>query len=153
MKVKFIGFGGYIDTPVYENENGRLFFDANNGYGELDLHTGAYRDKDCPDDICGEPGYRVTEPIECDEPYKVNPRAFDYSMLGRYKSDCDYFLGNGNGYEDHLYFHSVEKQIAEMRKLHDSFADNEKPEWLTMEQIDDYEKKMLKLKEGKSNGR
>lgn len=33
MKVKYIGMGGYIDTPVYEDENGRLYFDTNNGYG------------------------------------------------------------------------------------------------------------------------
>jgi len=70
-------------------------------------------------------------------------KAFTYSMLGRLQSDCEYFLGNGYGYEPHLWAGSVEKQIAEMRKRWNEFTEDEKPEWLTMEQIDEYEKKML----------
>ena len=31
MKVKYIGKGGFLDTPVYESENGKLYFDENNG--------------------------------------------------------------------------------------------------------------------------
>ena len=70
-------------------------------------------------------------------------KAFAYSMLGRLKSDCEYFLGNGNGYEGHLWAQSVEEQIKEMRGRWNSFTEDEKPEWLTMDQIDEYEQKML----------
>lgn len=69
-------------------------------------------------------------------------KKFRYSMLGRLKSDCDYFLGNGNRNERHLWAHSIDDQIAKMKELHNSFADDEKPEWLTMNQIDEYERKM-----------
>lgn len=69
-------------------------------------------------------------------------KKFRYSMLGRLKSDCDYFLGNGNRNERHLWAHSIDEQIAKMKELHNSFADDEKPEWLTMDQIDEYERKM-----------
>ena len=69
-------------------------------------------------------------------------KKFRYSMLGRLKSDCDYFLGNGNRNERHLWAHTVDEQIAKMKELHNSFADDEKPEWLTMDQIDEYERKM-----------
>lgn len=144
MKVKFVGFGGYMDTPCYEDENGRLYFDENNGRNGLNLYTGAWRDKDC-DEICGEPSHRVTEPVECDEPFKRHSREFDYMMLGRYKSDCDYFLGYGDGYEGHLYYKEVNKHCDEMKKLHDSFSDDEKPEWLTAEQIEQYRTDMLEL--------
>lgn len=85
-------------------------------------------------------------PVGTDEIYyEPLPRekAFEYSMLSRLKSDCDYFLGNGNGYEGHLWAHSVEAQIKEMRKRWNAFAEDEKPEWLTMEQIDEYERQML----------
>lgn len=72
---------------------------------------------------------------------------YAYSMLGRLKSDCDYFLGNGKGYEPHLWAGTVEKQIEEMRKRWNEFEEDEKPEWLTMEQIDEYEKNMLDVRE------
>lgn len=29
---------------------------------------------------------------------KENPRKYDYMMLDRLRMDCDYFLGNGNGF-------------------------------------------------------
>lgn len=147
MKFKHIGFGGFGDYPVYEDEKGFLYFDINYGKGKLDLHTGAFRER--PDDnmeINGEPNRRFKGTVECDNPYKENPRSFDYQMLGRYQSDCDYFLGYGNGYEGHLYYHSVEKQIEKMKELWNSFAENEKPQWLTMEQIEKYEKDMLELR-------
>lgn len=84
--------------------------------------------------------------------YEPLPRdkAFEYSMLGRLQSDCEYFLGNGNGYEGHLWAHTVEAQIKEMRDRWNAFEDDEKPEWLTMEQIDEYEKLMLEKRKEKS---
>ena len=144
MRVKFVGFGGYMEVPCYEDENGKLYFDENNGRNGLDLYTGAYKEE--LGEICGEPNTRVTEEIECDEPFVRHPREFDYTMLGRYEADCKYFLGNGNGYEGHLYFKSVERHCDEMEKLWNSFADDEKPEWLTLEQIHEYREKMLKAR-------
>lgn len=145
MKVKFVGFGGYLDTPCYEDENGKLYFDENNGRNGLNLYTGAWRDKDC-EEICGEPNTRVTEDVECDEPFQRHPREFDYRMLSRLKMDCEYFLGNGNGYEGHLYYKTVEEHCDEMEKLWNSFSEKDKPEWLTLEQIKEYRKKMLKAR-------
>lgn len=72
---------------------------------------------------------------------------FRYQMLSRLKADCDYFLGNGNGYEGHLLAKNVEDQIKEMRKRWNEFEEDEKPEWLTWEQIDEYEQKMLAKRE------
>lgn len=91
MKVKYVGFGGYMEVPCYEDENGKLYFDENNGENGLNLYTGAYRTE--WDEICGEPCNRVTEPIECDDPFVRHPRERDYMFLGRMKSDCNYFLG------------------------------------------------------------
>ena len=141
MKVKFVGFGGAFDTPVYKDSKGRLYFDENYGEGGLNLYTGAWKD-DCGE-ICGEPNRRVTEEVICDNPFVRHPREMDYMMLSRLKADCDYFLGNGNGYEGHLYYKSVEKHCNEMEKLWNSFAEDEKPEWLTMEQIKEYREQML----------
>ena len=145
MKVKYIGFGGgYMEYPCYEDENGKIYFDVNDGRNGLDLYTGAWKDEDCGE-ICGEPNTHVTEPIECDELFVRHAREYDYMMLSRYQSDCNYFLGYGNGYEGHLYFKEVNKHCDEMKKLYDSFSDEEKPEWLTAEQIEQYRIDMLEL--------
>lgn len=145
MKVKYIGFGGgYMEYPCYEDEKGKILFDMNNGNGKLSLCTGGYRDGDGY--ICGEPYSEVTEPVECDEPFVRHIREHDYMMLSRYKMDCDYFLGNGNGYEGHLYFKEVNEHCDEMLKLYDSFTDEDKPEWLTAEQIEEYRVKMIEVR-------
>ena len=65
---------------------------------------------------------------------------YQYMLLDRLKIDCEYFLGNGNRNEKHLWAGSVDAQIKEMKKIWNSLK--EKPEWLTMEDINNYEKLM-----------
>ena len=73
---------------------------------------------------------------------------FEYQLLSRLQSDCDYFLGNGAGHEKHLWAGNVEEQIAKMQELWDGFPDDKKPEWLSKEDIDGYAEKMLAVKNG-----
>ena len=149
MKVKYIGFGGgYTEYPCYEDENGKIYFDINDGENGLNLYTGAYRHPE-DEDICGEPYSKVTETIECDEPFVRHPREFDYMMLSRLQSDCNYFLSYGNGYEGHLYYKEVNRHCDEMKKLYESFDDSDKPEWITLEQIEQYRGDMVVLKNAK----
>ena len=68
--------------------------------------------------------------------YTGNP----YMMLSRLQSDCEYFLYHVKGAEKHLHQGTIEKQIAYMKKIWNGLA--KKPEWLSMEQIEDYEKQM-----------
>lgn len=67
---------------------------------------------------------------------------YNYMLLDRLKQDCEYFLGNGNGNADTLWAKDIDEQIAKMKELYNSFTDDQKPEWITMEDIDNYEKKM-----------
>ena len=67
---------------------------------------------------------------------------FRYQMLSRLQMDCDYFLGNGNRADKHLWAGNVPDHIKIMRALYNSFSDDEKPEWISMEDIDNYEKEM-----------
>lgn len=144
MRVTYVGFGGgYAEYPCYEDEKGKLYFDLNDGRGELDLYTGAYRDED--GEILGEPCSAVTESFEYTNPFVRHTREHDYMMLDRYRNDCEYFLGYGNGYEGHLYFKDVNRHCDEMKKLYDSFHDKDKPEWITAEQIEQYRTDMLEL--------
>lgn len=67
---------------------------------------------------------------------------FRYQLLSRMKSDCDYYLGNGNRCAKHLWGEDEVKHIAYMKALWNSFGTNDKPEWLTFEQILEYEQKI-----------
>ena len=69
---------------------------------------------------------------------------FDYAMLYRLKTDCDYYLGNGYAFEGHLWAKTVEEHIEEMKKLYAIVP--KKPEWLTAEMIQNYAVKMMEVK-------
>lgn len=68
---------------------------------------------------------------------------FNYMMLSRLQMDCEYFLGNGHGCENHLWAGNVQEQIAKMKKLYNALE--EKPEWISMEDIENYEQQMTSL--------
>lgn len=65
---------------------------------------------------------------------------YEYMLLDRLKQDCEYFLGNGNRSEKHLWAGSIDAQIAKMKEIWNKLK--EKPEWLSMEDIEKYEKEM-----------
>ena len=71
---------------------------------------------------------------------------FPYMLLDRMRSDCEYYLNveipNHCPKEyNHLWAdHDPEAQITYMRYIWEYLP--EKPEWLTMEQIDEYGKRM-----------
>ena len=65
---------------------------------------------------------------------------FNYMLLSRLKSDCEYFLGHGNRCIKHLWAGNVENQIKQMKDIYNSLPI--KPEWCTFENILEYEKRM-----------
>ena len=78
---------------------------------------------------------------------------FRYMLLDRMRSDCDYFLGYGRFYTNHLWAGNVVDQIGYMKALWESFPANGKPEWLTMEQINEYEGEMTQAVNSKEDKR
>lgn len=69
------------------------------------------------------------------------PFESDYMLLGRLASDCEYYLGWGGGAVEALYYHDERSHIEEMKKLYEKLP--VKPEWLTLEQLKEYEKLLL----------
>lgn len=69
--------------------------------------------------------------------------SFRYQLLGRMGADCLYYLGNGGRCAKHLWAGNVPEQIAYMKAIYNSFPDGEKPDWMPMEEILDYEQRML----------
>lgn len=68
---------------------------------------------------------------------------FKYQLLSRLQSDCEYYLGNGNRNKKQLWAEDEREQIEVMKLLYNSFGDENKPEWLSMTDIENYEKQMV----------
>ena len=137
IEVEFIGLDNF-HHPIYKcDETEQLFKDVNQGRGEPELY-------DCGNQIEGDVGFPMSKDFEITyaTKYKESARSFDYQFLGRLEQDCRYFLAYGNRYIGHLWAKNVDEQIAEMKRIHNSFSEDEKPEWLTMEEIENYEKLM-----------
>ena len=68
---------------------------------------------------------------------------FRYQLLGRLQADCEYYLGYGNRSTNRLWAGNEKSQIEVMTELYNSFKKDEKPKWLTMDEIIEYGKKMI----------
>lgn len=66
---------------------------------------------------------------------------FKYRLLSRMQADCEYFLGNGGRHPKHLWACTVEEHIEYMKSIWKNLKD--KPEWLTYEQIENYQSLMV----------
>lgn len=64
---------------------------------------------------------------------------FNYMLLGRLKSDIDFYLHHGGRKEKDLYYKDTNKHLKEMWKIWDSFTEEQKPEWLTYQDLKEYE--------------
>lgn len=67
---------------------------------------------------------------------------FRYQMLSRLKMDCGYYLGNGGRSNNVLWAKDEVEHIELMKAIWNSFDQGDKPEWLSMADIEEYEKKM-----------
>jgi hypothetical protein len=127
------------DRPVYKCiETGWLWKDIELGKCETPaLYS-------CGTEFDGEP----CSPIKSDlvvvfkTKYVEDPYKFNYMMLSRSKGDCEYYLGHGNRNKRILRDGNVKEHIDGMKELYNSFPEGKKPEWLTFEDILDYEKRM-----------
>lgn len=85
----------------------------------------------------------ITEGIEeISRDLCANKDTFKYQMLSRLQNDCDYFLKAGNRSPSVLWAKNVDDHIKLMRDLYNSFSEEDKPEWITLDKIEEYEKEM-----------
>lgn len=70
-------------------------------------------------------------------------QTFRYQLLSRLQSDCNYYLGYGNRNKNYLWAEDEVEQIVTMKNLWNSFSPDEKPEWLSWEDILNYEKEIV----------
>ncbi len=75
---------------------------------------------------------------------------YKYQILDRMRSDCEYYLNAGGRHNKYLWSGTVKQHIIDMRALYNSFSKEDRPEWLTLEQISAYYERM---KDGEINDR
>jgi len=151
IELQYIGTGCFSSLPIYKDQHGNYWGDVNwEEEGSPDFHSFKLFMDDYDDwEYNLTNRKRITDfylnvEIEVVSDFERNPNIrFNYQILGRLKSDCDYFLGFGCRSLTRLVNESVASHIAEMRKLWNSFPKDKKPEWLTLEEIENYEKEMM----------
>ena len=152
---EYIGRDDWGRHIIKSKKTGTYFGDINltRAGKDRDLSRASWYTYSGNDPYEGEPEASMRDDITVNI---VNPEKIptdyqreDYELLSRLEQDCKYFLGNGDGYEGHLWAGSVDKQIAKMRELYDKLE--EKPEWLTAEDIDRYEEEMKSYEAGSKN--
>ena len=65
---------------------------------------------------------------------------YRYQMLGRFKSDADYYFRNPH--PKHLWAGDAEEHADNMLAIYKSFKPSEKPEWLTDKELKKYVDKL-----------
>lgn len=87
--------------------------------------------------------YKSENGLDHDEFFEYIGTINRYSLLDRMRCDCGYYLGNGNRCNKYLWGGSPEKHIKYMKYLWNEFKTEDKPEWLTLAEIEDLEKQMV----------
>lgn len=140
--LEYTGMRSFSDNKIYKDQEG-IYFEIDD-FKDI-IYIGKDPDNDPWGSIKDIPKYKDLEVITTgDEDLPTEAERRDYMMLGRLQMDCDYYLGYGNRFTGHLWAKNEVKQIEEMKKIYNRFTDDKKPEWLTMENILEYESQMTK---------
>lgn len=67
---------------------------------------------------------------------------FRYMLLDRMRTDCEYYLGNGHRNAKDLWAGDEQLQIEYMAALYNSFDEDSKPQWLTLDEIYEFKELM-----------
>lgn len=138
LRLTYVGDDSW-SRPVYQDQHGHLWKDIDLGDSEQPNLTSATNNE-----FEGEPNL----PIDCEfiilrDASRSSKHTFSYQLLDRLKTDCEYYLGYGNRSPNHLWANDETEQIQKMKEIWLSLPDDAKPEWLTWEQIEGYEKALI----------
>lgn len=140
LTLKRIGKNYWGHIVYKDEESGKFYLDIQSGhFNNPQLYTCSP-----PDDIDGEPDYPIKAKYEIINPITEDERLQDrfrheYMMLSRLQGDCIGFLTEGDWryhQPSRIWAGDVQKHIDKMRQLWNILPI--KPEWLTMEQINEY---------------
>lgn len=137
LVLEHIGMDDF-SCPVYKDQFEKLWKDIDLGEGdEPNLYSLSFNHMD------GEPLHPIRQAHTFHPaPFQRSKHEFEYRMLSKLQSDCAYYLGYGNRSLSILCNNSVQTHIDRMKELWNDFPADQKPEWLTWEQLLQYEKAM-----------
>jgi hypothetical protein len=136
LKLKYIGEDFWC-CPVYKDQYGTLWKDVDLGESETpSLFSVTENDFD------GEPLFPLKKDHQFVDQFRRNKKEFEYMMLGRLQSDCETHLSEGCHPSCRIKDEDIEGVVKNMKELWNQFTEEEKPVWLTWEQILDYERRL-----------
>lgn len=71
------------------------------------------------------------------------PAEFNYMLLSRLQLDCNALLA-GSIKSNKIWGMTIPAHIAKMKELLDNFPNDKKPEWISLNDIEDFEISMIK---------
>lgn len=128
----------FWDRPVYKDQNGKLWKDI-----ELGDHSIPSLYSSTNNDFDGEPNNPINQEYTIEKQYMRNPKRFEYMMLSRLQSDCKTHLQDNCHPSCRIKEENKAGIIEEMKRLWNQFTEEEKPKWITWEEILNYETKIM----------
>ena len=112
--LEYTGMRDFSDNKVYKDDEGIYF--SKDDYNDI-IYIGKDIDNDPWGSIKNIEKYKDTEAITVgDENLPTEAERFNYMMLGRLQTDCDYYLGYGNRFAGHLWAGNEQNQIDKMKE-------------------------------------
>ena len=129
-----------MDGGLYQDEKGRYYCDNFNELkedGTIEVYQLSPNNE--PD---GEPNYCVKAFLSNPPSEREKREALyrhDYMMLDRMRMDCEYYTSVEAFNRSHC--STIEDTIKRMKELWNKFPADLKPQWISLEQIEEYERK------------
>lgn len=138
LVMKYLG-DDFWSLPVYQDQFGYLWKDI-----ELGESTEPSLYSVTNNEIDGEPDKPIKKKfiLQTRKEFVSREKRFQYQMLDRLRCDCEYYLGFGCSNPGVLREKDEKKHIEAMKSIWHSFSEEEKPKWITWEEIMEYEKNM-----------
>ena len=132
----------FMDGGLYKDKDGNYSVDCHsepeNGKPGTVYRLSPSNDPDGEPDVSFYGIIFITNPPS-EREMREKGFQFDYMMLSRMKSDCEYY--QTSEHYNHAHCSTIEKTIADMKARWEKLPEDLKPEWLSWEQILEYEKK------------
>ena len=134
--------GEHMSGNLYRDKDGRYYVDD---YSDPvpDSPSVVYR-LSPPLEPDGEPDFPITCNIVITNPFTEREKRerwfrHDYMMLSRMQTDCKYYQSASSYNNSH--FQTAKEMIESMKEHWNKIPDDLKPEWISWEEILEYEKK------------
>jgi hypothetical protein len=131
-----------MEGGLYKDKNGKYYVDCHSEIESGKFGT-VYRlspstEPDGEPDVSFDGMIFITNPPTKKE---LREKAFrhDYMMLSAMQTNCKYYQSADHYNRAHV--STIQETIEEMKKLWHKFPEDLKPEWISLEEIEGYEKK------------